>query len=188
MKKILTSLILSMIAVCGLAQEHLNFKGIPIEGSLSEFCQKLKTKGFVETKRDNGLIMFKGEFTGREATIGVIASDDGKNVHSVAVIFDQSSEWKTLLNTYTYLKDLYIRKYGQPSACVEQNPSHSDDNYSLMRELSQGTVTYMTAWNALGGTIEMTIEKFGYRSGVVTIKYHDTQNIKNKIQQDLEDI
>ena len=28
-----------------MAQEHLSFKGIPIEGSMTAFCQKLKAKG-----------------------------------------------------------------------------------------------------------------------------------------------
>lgn len=34
----------------------------------------------------------------------------------------------------------YIRKYGEPSACREHNPSRQDSNISLMYELGQGTV------------------------------------------------
>lgn len=95
-----------------MAQEHLSFKGIPIEGSMTAFCQKLKAKGFTQMGRDNNVTMFTGDFTGRQATVGVGATDDGKSVHSVVVIFDESSEWNTLVNTYDYYKGLYIRKYG----------------------------------------------------------------------------
>ena len=41
-----------------------------------------------------------GDFTGRNATIGVTATDDGKSVFAVAVLFDPSGEWNTLVNTY----------------------------------------------------------------------------------------
>ena len=129
------------------------------------------------------------QYTGNwQATVGVGATDDGKSVHSVVVIFDESSEWNTLVNTYDYYKGLYIRKYGEPSACREHNPSRQDSNISLMYELGQGTVTYASAWNVTGGTIELSIEKAGYSDGVVIIRYRDAQNVENKIQKDLEDI
>ena len=49
MKKHLLTLVLFLcsFAICGFAQEHLSFKGIPIEGSMTAFCQKLKAKGFI---------------------------------------------------------------------------------------------------------------------------------------------
>lgn len=188
MKHFLISLILGCFAICGFAQEHLSFKGIPIEGSMTAFCQKLKAKGFTQIGRDNNVTLFTGDFTGRQATVGVGATDDGNSVHSVVVLFDESREWNTLVNTYDYYKELYTRKYGNPSACREHNPSHSDSNTMLMHELSQGTVTYASAWTVTGGTIEMSIEKSGYSDGVVVIRYRDAQNVETKIQKDLEDI
>lgn len=141
MRKFLIAITLLFVAVINtMAQEHLSFKGIPIEGSMTEFCQKLKTKGFTQLGRDDNVTTFTGDFTGRQATVGVGATDDGKSVHSVVVIFDESSEWNTLVNTYDYYKGLYIRKYGEPSACREHNPSRQDSNISLMYELGQGTV------------------------------------------------
>ena len=123
MRKFLIAITLLFVAVINtMAQEHLSFKGIPIEGSMTEFCQKLKTKGFTQLGRDDNVTTFTGDFTGRQATVGVGATDDGKSVHSVVVIFDESSEWNTLVNTYDYYKGLYIRKYGEPSACREHNP------------------------------------------------------------------
>ena len=35
-----------------MAQEHLSFKDIPIEESMTEFCQKLKAKGFTSIEQD----------------------------------------------------------------------------------------------------------------------------------------
>ena len=51
MKKILITLTVLFAVIDIMAQEHLSFKGIPIEGSMTEFCQKLKSKGFTSIGR-----------------------------------------------------------------------------------------------------------------------------------------
>lgn len=189
MKRILLTLALSLIVVGAFAQEHLSFKGIPIEGSMSSFCQKLQSKGLTKLASGNKITMFVGDFAGRQATVGVVATDDGENVHSVGVIFDASDDWKNLVGTYDYYKDLYTRKYGKPTVNRENNPSRSDSNTMLMYELRQGTVTYSSVWEVSGGTIELSIEKNdSYGKGSVVIKYCDAINIETKIQNDLNDI
>ena len=188
MKKTLSIIMVFCFAISCFAQEHLSFKGIPITGSMTEFCKKLSQKGFTKLGRENNLTTFTGDFTGRRATVGVGATDDGENVHSVIILFEESSEWKTLVNTYEYYKEIYTRKYGEPAGCKEYNPSHQDSNISLMYELGQGTVTYATVWSITGVTIEISIEKFGYSDGVVVIKYRDSKNIETQIQRDIDDI
>lgn len=189
MKKIILTLTLFLATISLMAQEHLSFKGIPIEGSITEFCEKLKAKGLTSMGTEDNISLFTGDFTGREASIAVAATDDGKNVFSVVVFFEPSDEWNTLVNTYDYYKDLYTRKYGRPSKSKERNPSYSDDNFSLMYELFQGKVVWGSAWEVIGGDIELSIEKStGYLDGMVMIRYRDAQNIEAKIQKDLEDI
>ena len=133
--------------------------------------------------------MFTGDFTGRESTVGVTATDDGKNVFAVVVLFEPSGEWNTLVNTYDYYKDLYTRKYGKPSSSKEKNPALSDSNTALMAEVHQGTVVYGSAWEVTGGDIQLSIEKSsGVYEGMVLIRYRDSQNVEAKIQSDLDDI
>ncbi|MDE6569670.1 MAG: hypothetical protein K2K43_03495 [Alistipes sp.] len=189
MKKLFVTLTLLFAAINVMAQEHLSFKGIPIEGSMTAFCQKLKAKGFTFIGQENNTSLFSGDFTGRKATVGVAATDDGKNVFIVAVIFDASGEWNTLVNTYNYYKDLYIRKYGEPTVSKENNPARSDSNTALMAEVHEGTVVYGSAWEVTGGDIQLSIEKaFGVYKGSVIIRYRDSQNVEAKIQKELEDI
>ena len=172
-----------------MAQEHLSFKGIPIEGSMTAFCQKLKAKGFTSIGSENNLTLFTGDFTVRNATVGVTATDDGKDVFAVVVLFDPSGEWNALINTYDYYKDLYTRKYGKPSISKEKNPALSDSNTALMAEVHQGTVVYGSAWEVTGGDIQLSIEKSsGVYKGMVMIRYRDSQNVEAKIQNDLNDI
>ena len=189
MKKIILTLTLVLAAINLLSQEHLSFKGIPIEGSMTDFCQKLKAKGFTSIGSENNITLFSGDFTGRDATVGVTATDDGENVFAVVVIFDSSDEWNTLVNTYDYYKDLYTRKYGKPTISKEKNPALSDSNTALMAEVHQGTVVYGSAWEVTGGDIQLSIEKSsGVYEGMVMIRYRDSQNIEAKIKNDLEDI
>lgn len=190
MKKILLSCLFAVITLCSFGQEHLSFKGIPIEGSMKSFCDKLKEKGLHFIAEQNNISLYTGDFTGKPATIGAVANDKGTDVYAVLVLFDESEEWKTLVNTYDYYKGLYTEKYGKPSFNKENNPSRGDSNISLMSELYQGKVVYCSEFNAPGGTIEISIEKsagIGYK-GVVTIKYRDSQNIQTKRQNDLDEI
>lgn len=188
MKHFLLTLSIFFAAIAANAQEHLSFKGIPIEGSITTFCQKLKAKGFVQLGSENNISFFKGDFTGRTATVGVVAADNGQDVFTVAVFFDKTDSWNALVNTYDYYKDLYIEKYGQPTTRVENNPSRSDSNSSLMYELFQGRVTYGCIFEVPGGSIQLSIEQAGYNDGQVMIKYQDLQNINAKRQSDLEEI
>lgn len=189
MRRLVIVALLFLASVNLIAQEHLSFKGIPIQGSMAEFCQRLKTKGLKQIGYEEKVTFFTGDFTGRNATIAVTASDDGKNVYGVVVIFDSSEEWNTLVDTYSYYKDLYIRKYDYPSISKEKNPAHDDSNIALMAEVYQGTVEYYSVWEVTGGKIQLSIEKSsGFYEGMVIIRYQDAQNVEAKIQKDLEDI
>lgn len=188
MKHIFLTVCIFFAVIVANAQEHLSFKGIPIEGNLTTFCQKLKVKGFTQLGSEGNISLFKGDFTGRQATVGVVAADNGQDVFTVAVFFDQSDSWDILVSTYEHYKDLYIEKYGNPAQCVENNPSLYDSNTSLMYELFQGRVTYGCVFEAPGGTIQISIEKAGYNDGQVMIKYQDSQNINAKRQSDLDEI
>lgn len=181
--------ILLCVTIYANAQDHLTFKGIPIEGSMAAFCQKLKAKGFTQMGKDKNITLFTGDFTGRQATVGVGASDDGKNVFSVVVLFGPSGEWNNLVSTYDYYKNLYTRKYGEPTISKENNPSRSDSNIALMAEVHQGTVVYGSVWTVPGGDIQLSIEKSSsVYEGMVMIRYRDSQNVEAKIESDLEDI
>ena len=193
MKRSLISFIILFASFACIAQEHLSFKGIPLEGSMKDFCKQLVDKGFESLGSDNNTTLFVGDFTGRNATVGVIADDEGENVYSVVVLFDASGEWKALTNTYNYYKDLYTRKYGKPTTVVENHPelkySTNPSNTGLMAEVHQGRVTWGSLWKVTGGEIEITIEKAaGIYEGAVVIRYRDAQNEEAKIQKHLEEI
>ena len=192
MRRLITLFAFWAIALTSYAQgssELLAFKGIPIDGSLTAFCQKLKAKGFTYINSNHNAALFEGYFTSRHATIGVCSTDDGSKVIAVVVFFDESQEWNTLVSTYNYYKDLYTQKYGNPSVVRETNPAQINSNIAFMYELHQGTVIWGSLWEVAGGEIEVSIDKSsGVYEGMVMICYRNTQNEQAKVQNDLGDI
>jgi hypothetical protein len=191
MRKFIALFAFIVIALTSYAQgsSKLYFKGIPVDGSLTEFCQKLKAKGLTYVNSNNSEALFEGDFAGRHATIGVAATNDGRKVFAVVVFFDASQEWNTLVSTYNYYKDLYTQKYGNPSVVRETNPAQINSNIAFMSELYQGTVIWGSLWEVAGGEIEVSIDKSsGVYEGMVMICYRNTQNEQAKIQNDLGDI
>lgn len=188
MKKLFFTFVLLLAAIAMGAQEHLSFKGIPIDGSVKDFCEQLKAKGFTYVSSENNYMLFEGDFTGQNVHVGVASADGGESVFAVGVIFEPNGEWKELVKIYDHYKDLYTRKYGKPTLSKENNPSLSDSNFFLMSALDNGTVVWASLWKVTGGAIELSIEKMDYLEGVVVIRYNDTQNVKAKVQNDLEEI
>ena len=189
MKKIILTLSLVIATLNLAAQNHLSFKGIPIKGSITEFCKQLESKGFSYLDKDNDWVFFSGTFTGKNATIAVKATGDRENVFSVTVAFESVEEWNALANTYDYYKELYTRKYGNPTYSNEYIPPHAKLNNMIIMSLHQALVEYVSTWEIAGGEIILSVEKgSGYKDGRVVILYSDSQNIKDKMENDLEEI
>ena len=62
MKKSIFVLVALFLGLTSMAQEHLSFKGISIEGSMESFCEKLADKGFTELRNDGNTTLFTGDF------------------------------------------------------------------------------------------------------------------------------
>ena len=87
------------------------------------------------------------------------------------------------------MKNLYTRKYGEPSVLKEYNPARIDSNVALMAEVTNGIVVWASLWEVAGGEIELSIESASeYYEGMIMICYRDAQNEEAKIQDDLDEI
>lgn len=189
MKKVLFSFFaFILITVSCVAQGHLTFKGIPIEGTMDGFCEKLEAKGFERGATKDNVTAFSGDFTGRQATVWVAATSDGQEVFSVVAFFESMEEWKQLVGTYNYYKNLYTRKYGEPQKVMEDESSLGRGDHNVTY-LWRGELVWKSIWVTSGGDIELKIDKTDevYKCAVF-ISYRDYQNIEKKMQEDLKDI
>ena len=107
MKHFLLTLLLTFVVGISYAQtEHMKFKGIPMEGTLQTFTNKLKTKGFTPVGIQDGISLLKGEFAGyKDCTVGAIADKSGM-ICKVSVIFPEMEKWGDLEHCYLNYKSM----------------------------------------------------------------------------------
>lgn len=95
--------------------QHLKFMGIPLNGTISAFHQKLVAKGYkpyVELNKQSGpgARSFKGTFFGREAYIHVYYNPKTKIVYRAKAVLEYTSE-EDMQSVYQELKVALGEKY-----------------------------------------------------------------------------
>ena len=94
MKYLLTIFAAAMLCLSASAQDHLCFEGIPIEGPVSSFVDKLKEAGFKEWEDDIARTLLKGKLFGRECTLIVKSNPDNGDVYAVTATFAIRNNWR----------------------------------------------------------------------------------------------
>jgi len=142
MKKILATIIAIFCAVYSYAQEHLAFKGVPIDGTLSSYIAKMSAKGFVSVSSQNGVAILKGNFAAHKSCTIWVATMQNKNLVSrIAVVFPDHSQWQYLYGDYSELKELLTVKYGKPTNCIEEFPTQTGNNQESTQDITHHVAT-----------------------------------------------
>jgi len=189
MKKIISIIALVLCTLAVSAQtNHMKFKGIPMEGTLQNFTNKLKLKGYTPMGIKDGVSLLNGEFAGyKDCQIYAIADKSGM-ICKVAVIFPKMDRWSELESCYNKYKSMLTEKYGAPESCTEifQNDYIDDDN-RRMHELKMDRCKYITDFVCDEGDIKLEISHESFTCFVI-LSYFDKVNqdkLRKKIMDDL---
>ncbi len=199
MKKIIISLIVVLTSMTALAQTqlntdksvHLTFKGVPINGTLSEYVAKMKQQGFTHMGTDDGVAMLRGDFAAyKGCIIGVATLKQTDLVSKITVIFPECETWSFLSSNYFSLKEMLTEKYGEPAECVEKFDTsfEPEDDNSKMHEVKFDNCKYYTIYETEKGSIQLTIARNSMMSCFVQLSYFDKINgdkIKDAAMNDL---
>lgn len=194
MRKLFTTLVCLFVACGSFAQnteQHLKFKGIPIDGTPSEFGAKLKASGFKYVEDVSGIQWYEGNFAGYN-NCNVAVKSTNNLVYEVVVLFPEDYSWNRLNNTYSSLKEMLTTKYGSPESSIEKfknTPSYVniDDDNDKYREIGYGRCVYGSTFVSLVdglGTIGLEIKK----THCVGLHYHDYLNEKKKESAAINDL
>ncbi|MDR2908247.1 MAG: hypothetical protein LBU91_09710 [Bacteroidales bacterium] len=184
MKKILILLVIALIAMTSFAQsngnslEHLTFKGVPINGTLSEYVTKMKQQGFTHVGTEDGFALLQGDFAGyKNCTVGVVTLKPKNLVSNVTVIFPECDTWSSLASNYFSLKEMLTEKYGEPLESVEEFDSYSEpkDDGSKMASVQLDQCKYYAIYETEKGSIELSI-RGDITSCFVRLSYYDKIN------------
>ena len=173
MKQLFLSLLLAVCTVCNAQTNHMKFKGIPIEGTLNSFVQKLKDKGYTFIGQQDGMAILKGEFAATKGcTIGVARFSDRDQVNLVAVIFPEEETWSGITKSYYTLKDMLTEKYGSPE-CVEQfSDREPSSDFLKFHAILNDECHYVSEFSCENGKIQLTMSKQDYNSAAVPVSAH----------------
>lgn len=197
MKQIIITVLCAFATLCGYAQEksgHLLFKGVPIDGTVNSFVQKMKQKGFTAVTNDGQTAMMNGAFAGyKNCNVGIYRAIEKDLVFRVAVFFETEKQWSMLERTYFALKEMLTKKYGKPSFCIEEFDSYSQPKDDMIKMLyaEQDKCKYGTEYETDEGSIVLNIAhvKVEYKDFCyVTLIYTDNTNFSTAEKSASDDL
>lgn len=164
MKNLLMTLVLVLSTMRLVAQtadnQHLMFKGVPIDGTLSEYVEKMKLNGFTLLGSENNGAMFNGEFANYQNCKIVVGTSNKKDlVSTVFVMFPEREEWNDLYGDYNRLKQMLSEKYGIPNESKEKWENDYEPSFAFrMSAIKRGECNFTTTFVTPNGEIQLRIE------------------------------
>ena len=191
MKKLITTLACLVIMGGIMAQEHLSFKGVPINGTLKQYTAAMVRAGFKsEGTTNDGVSLLSGDFAGyKGCIIGVSTLSSCDVVNRIAVLFPEKDTWAALVYDYENLKSMLTTKYGEPEYNREEFTTYTGDNNGLkMHALNEDQVVWFTGWTTELGDIELSIVGGSYGKGCARLVYFDKANSDAVRQSAIDDL
>ena len=171
--------------------EHMTFKGVPIDGTLNDYVNKMKKSGFDHIATEDGVAILTGDFAGyKDCTIGVVTLKPRNLVSKITVIFPYINTWSNLASNYYFLQELLTEKYGEPSEVLEKFDTYSkpEDDEDRMYAVKMDNCKYYTTYETDKGRIQLTIDHESVVSCFVRLSYYDKVNgkiLREKAKGDL---
>jgi len=168
--------------------KHIQFKGIPINGSLNSFINQLKAKGFELYDKDGDKAFLLGTFAGySNCMVGVIETKG--NVWRVLVLFPGRDSWDSVSQQYEEFKESYKLKYNVTPELYES----LDEVYGTASLLYSGFKNNKNVWACLfeipGGSVALEITAgTSYGELCLEITYSDTINTEIRKSATMDDI
>lgn len=155
--------------------EHMLFKGVPIDGTLQEFVQKMESIGFSLEEEEQGAALLKGDFAGSKGVmVTVWALQPRDLVNTIIVDFPPSERgsWKAFFRDYATLKAELVKKYGKPTFCKEEERAKElgIENVDSLYHIETGDY-----WES-GWSPKDFATQFETNKGAVRLFFHNASN------------
>ena len=191
MKKLAVLITCLIFAGAVSAQQHLTFKGVPINGTLKAYTEAMVKAGFTHEGTKDGRAILSGDFAGyKGCLIGVSTLNGCDVVSEISVLFPERGTWKSLLNDYETLKSMLTEKYGKPASSEEKFTGYvgDNDNYYIMKALQEEKYTWFTTFSTEQGEIELSVFAGVNDGGMVRLRYQDKANSEKVRSSAMDDL
>ena len=193
MKNLLVTLVcLVMMGGLMAQEEHLSFKGVPINGTLKQYTAAMVKAGFKSEGTQDGLSLLSGDFAGfKGCIVGVSTLTNCDVVNRIVVLFPEKDTWSSLMGDYEHLKSLLTTKYGEPDVVQEYFTGYAgrtDSDAIKMSALHSEELEWYTIFKTELGNIELSVVSASYGKGMVRLGYYDKKNTETVTQSALDDL
>ena len=159
---------------------HLRFEGIPIDGPIEPFVQKLKEKGFKPMEKWEEMQCLKGTFAGKSnCQVFVLRNVKRDIVYRVVVCMPFRDNWEQIERDYQYLQRYYIKKLGAPDEFHSnfEIPREVERNEDKWKLLCADKCNYTSTWEVDGGKIYLEMSHIeDENENCVRVLFYDKVN------------
>lgn len=191
MKKILLTASILLLSLTALAQnEHLSFKGVPIDGPRKTFISEMREKGFEYVGDKEDISVLTGDFAGyKNCSVAVTTLTNKDLVAEIIVIFPDKTGWAALESDYDNLLEMLTLKYGKPSVdSKEWENCNPEDDMQKLYQLAMDRCKYGALFETEHGTIELMLTRNDFTSGCAILRYRDKTNRETIYQAAVDDL
>ncbi len=191
MKKLILTLAAIVLAVSAFAQDqHLKFKGIPIDGPLNSFVSSLKSQGFISLWIQDGIASLSGTFAGYpQSNVIVVSTNDV--VWKVIVTLPEQDTWASVKQRYEEFKVSFETKYKVKPESEETFPGYPNEGSGVeYLAFSDERATWASLFIIPNGYAQLSIKSSIANSTKlqVWIEYYDLLNSDVRERATMEDI
>lgn len=152
--------------------EHLDYKGIPVNGNINDFAQTLVNKGVSISEKTKAKIVLVGEYSDiDESRIEIWGTPGSSTTYKIGELLPEENYWKSLKSKYFGLKEKFTIKYGVGKS-VEYFAKPYREGYNEMEAAILGKCKYSTKWVTEKGSVSLEIST----NGQIYIEYIDAMN------------
>lgn len=157
MKKIITIIFCLLVSTTMAFAQHLKFMGVPMQGTIDDFCAELRAKGFVDEDVENNgemSVRMKGNFYGEERVIDIyctpithkpyrvdieldippIEVEKTKTITKTNYVPKEEFVQKTIVNQFGFKEDVYVKELVYKKIVTQEKVSDERANRRIREE------------------------------------------------------
>ena len=174
MKRIVTILVCLLCTLVILAEQHLMFRTLPIDGNLKSAVKEVKKWGFMGMKIKN-VAALMGTLDGEDVMVTLVATPETNTLFSATIIYEGTKQWEEAMAKYQTINASMTAQYGEPTEVISKwEAPYSIDNNPI-QAFKEDKVHYGCTYTAQGGTIAVTMVYIENKICVLAA-YIDEQN------------
>lgn len=147
----LTLTLLSLLCTTSLLAQggegaHVEFKGLPVNGSISALANSLRKGGCTLVEEGADSIILSGEFLGETGIRLVVHGNPStKEAYGVSAFFDAGKSWESVEKRYFDLVERVKAVYGRPDDHYEQfTVKVGSGSSGRLKAIREGNCNYIT--------------------------------------------